>query len=63
MKGSTKNQLRRYLRLFLRPDHLFQIGHALQALDQRLAGEGIKLFDADDGGISSPAALRASIRS
>src|SRR5688500_13697077 len=35
-------------RLLLRPDQLLEVGHALEARQQRLAGEGVKLLDADD---------------
>ena len=47
------------LRLFLRPDQLFQLGHRLQPLDQRLAREGIELLDADDLGASCRRPRRA----
>ena len=36
------------LRLFLRPDQGLELGHRLQALDQRLGRERIELLDADD---------------
>ena len=39
------------LRLFLRPDHLLELRHRLEALDQRLGREGIELLDADDRGV------------
>ncbi len=38
------------LRLLLRPDQLLELGHRRQALDQRLAREGIELLHADDFG-------------
>src|SRR3546814_16872332 len=39
------------LRLLLRPHHVFEIGHLLEAHRKRLAREGIELLDADDLGV------------
>jgi hypothetical protein len=62
ISGSTKNHAV-VARLFLTPDHVFQVRHARQAQRQRLAGEGEELLEPDDLGIVLPAASRASIRS
>ena len=41
-------------RLFLAPDHFLEVGHALEAQRQRLAGEGIELLEPDDRDVVEP---------
>jgi hypothetical protein len=51
------------LRLFLRPDHLLQLRHRLQPLDQRLGRERVELLDAQDLDAEIAGWSRASISS
>ena len=45
------------LRLFLAPDHFFQVLHPRQAQGQRLAREGVELLEADDLDIVDPGGI------